>query len=496
MRAAVKPRSETGTSWSTGSAKSTSLLLALAVDEAAKRGTTLIHLLPYHEYEVEPLDHSAHMVNVSDDGLLVDAGGQLLAPEEVKEASFVIDAGGDLLCSFAAGDQHAALAAHLPVASAGKLTVCDGRLLGLSNESSQYAPPAACLRRLLHTLATRGFEGLEEVVIQPVYDDAYDMASPNTLPSETPPLQRYVADLLERGKELARLMEDEENDDGTQISIFTRALQWSRCGVALLLREHALQWSKRSVWLVPPIWFHLQNRNEMPVALMPVLTCAVVVGANAMLLACMPKGHGDIHPLHAHRMCYAIRCSITLQSAHKLRAVLATPAWEMELVIRAMISASVAVVSYASTHLVLTKRATMWAGYRFVAVASSICGICGCGALRFLIGPEVTYPPGKVTSLEEAIFAWCLIIVVMALCTPRNRARWWEAWMVVPLHNTHEGGPLAAIACTRRPTGGGRREAQAPIKVQKGLPDASSKAALRAKVRAAAVLACRSYVPC
>ena len=42
----------------------------------------------------------------------------------------------------------------------------------------------------------------------------------------------------------------------------------------------------------------------------------------------------------------------------------------------------------------------------------------------------------------------------------------WEAWMVVPLHNTHEGGPLAAIACTRRP-GDGRREAQAPIKVQK-----------------------------
>ena len=68
-------------------------------------------------------------------------------------------------------------------------------------------------------------------------------------------------------------------------------------------------------------------------------------------------------------------------------------------------------------------------------------------------------------ALGEAIFAWCLIIVVMALCTPRNRARWWEAWMVVPLHNTHEGGPLAAIACTRRP-GDGRREAQAPIKVQ------------------------------
>ena len=86
--------------------------------------------------------------------------------------------------------------------------------------------------------------------------------------------------------------------------------------------------------------------------------------------------------------------------------------------------------------------------------------------MRFLIGPEVTYPPGKVNSLGEAIFAWCLIIVVMALCTPRNRGWSWEAWMVVPLHNTHEGGPLAAIACTRRP-GDGRREAQAPIKVQK-----------------------------
>ena len=220
--AAVTPRSDTGTSWSTCSAESTSLLLALAVDEAAKRGTTLIHLLPYHEYEAEPLDHSAHLVKVSG-GLLVDSRSQPLAPGEVKEASFVIDAGGNLLCSFVAGDQHAALAAYLPVASAGKLTVCDGRLVGLSNESSQYAPPAACLRRLLHTLAKRGVSSLEEVVLRPVYDDAYDnMASPNALqPSETLPLQRYVADLRERGEELARLMEDEETlDNGTLISIF------------------------------------------------------------------------------------------------------------------------------------------------------------------------------------------------------------------------------------------------------------------------------------
>ena len=449
MRAAVTPRSDTGTSWSTGSAESTSLLLALAIDEAAKQGTTLIHLLPYHEYEDEPLDHSAHLVNVSG-GLLVDSRGQPLAPGEIKEASFVIDAGGSLLCSFVAGDQHAALASYLPVASAGKFTVCDGRLVGLSNESSQYAPPAACLRRLLHTLAARGVEDLEEVVLQPVYDDAYDTPRRGRVYDDAhedhvalqakllAAAQRYVADWRERGKERERLTEDEENDDGTHNRIFTRALQWIRRRVTLLLREHALQWSKRSVWLVPPIWLHVQNRDEMAVALMPVLTCAVVVGTNAMLLATMPNGHGDIHPLYARRMCYAVRCSITLQSALKLRAVLTTPAWETELVIRAMIPVTTAVAFYACTHLVLTKRATMWAGYRFVLVLTASIAICGCGALRFLVGPEVTYPPGKVTSLGEAIVCWCLWIVGMALCTPRNRVRWWEAWMVVPLHNTHE----------------------------------------------------------
>ena len=436
MRATMPPRSDTGTSWSAGSAKSTSLLLAL--DEAANGGTELIHLLPYHDHEAEPLDHSVHLVKVSDGGLLVDAGGQPLAPGEVKEASFVLDAGGHLLCSFDAGDQHAALAAYLPVASAGKLTVHDGRLVGLSNESSQYAPPAACLRRLLHTLAKRGVSSLEEVVLRPVYDDAYDnMASPNALqPSETLPLQRYVADLRESGEELARLMEDEEIlDNGTLISIFTRALQWSRRSVTLLLREHALQWSKRSVGLLPLIWVLVANRDEMAVAVMPLLNCALFAGGNATLIATMPDRHGDIHPLYARRMCYAVRCSITLQSALKLRAVLAAPAWETELVIRATIPATAAVVSYASTHLVLTKRATMWAGYRFLIAASSSIAICGCGALRVHLGPDVliTYPPGKVTSLGEAIFAWGLIILITALCTPRNRARWWEAWMVVSL---------------------------------------------------------------
>ena len=436
MRAAATPRSDTGTSWSAGSAKSTSLLLAL--DEAANGGTTLIHLLPYHDHEAEPLDHSAHLVKVSDGGLLVDARGQPLAPGEVKEASFVLDAGGHLLCSFDAGDQHAALAAYLPVASAGKLTVHDGRLVGLSNESSQYAPPAACLRRLLHTLAKRGVAGLEEVVLQPVYDDAYDnMATPNALlPSETLPLQRYVTDFCERGEELARLMEDEENEHGgIHISIFTRALQWSKRSVKLLLREHALQWSKRSVVLIPPIWLHVQNRDSMAVALMPLLNCAVVVSMTAMLIATMPDRLGDIHPLYGRRVCYAIRCCVTLQSALKLRAVLAAQEWETELVIRALIPATTAVIFYATTHLVLTKRATMWACYRFALLVAASIAICGCGALRVLVGPDkvIFYPPGKVTSLGEAIFCWCLWIVVMAMCTPRNRARWWEAWMVVPL---------------------------------------------------------------
>ena len=139
--------------------------------------------------------------------------------------------------------------------------------------------------------------------------------------------------------------------------------------------------------------------------------------------------------MHGCRLPLYIRCSITLQSALKLRAVLAAQEWETELVIRATIPATAAVVSYASTHLVLTKRATMWAGYRFLIAASPSIATCGCGVLRVHLGPDVliTYPPGKVTSLGEAIFAWGLIVSITALCTPRNRARWWEAWMVVPL---------------------------------------------------------------
>eukprot|EP00964_Phaeocystis_antarctica_P020817 scaffold11521_cov68-Phaeocystis_antarctica.AAC.2 len=85
----------------------------------------------------------------------------------------------------------------------------------------------------------------------------------------------------------------------------------------------------------------------------------------------------------------------------------------------------------------------MWACYRFARLVAASIAICGCGALRVLVGPDkvIFYPPGKVTSLGEAIFCWCLWIVVMAMCTPRNRARWWEAWMVVPLATTPLGLP-------------------------------------------------------
>ena len=130
-------------------------------------------------------------------GLLVDAHGCVLAPGGEAEGMYVMDELGTIfttLCieqrhgqqleqqhgkryqqqheqqtevaALLAGQcvRHSSLVASGPVAAAGMMTVARGTLLGLSNESGQYAPPPSCLHAVLDQFAGLGVTTSRAVV--------------------------------------------------------------------------------------------------------------------------------------------------------------------------------------------------------------------------------------------------------------------------------------------------------------------------------------------
>ena len=119
-------------------------------------------------------------------GRLVDEADRPLAPEAEALACFVLEAGGALLIALedapngppaegapcvrpsGGGDgvsapthSHSSLSRGAPVAAAGLMRIQDGRLLHLSNESEQYAPPPSCLAAVMSLLAGLGLESVE-----------------------------------------------------------------------------------------------------------------------------------------------------------------------------------------------------------------------------------------------------------------------------------------------------------------------------------------------
>jgi len=62
--------------------------------------------------------------------------------------------------------RHSSLVGGRAVAAAGMMTVHEGRLLSISNESGHYAPPPSCLRSVLAELALLGVVELDEVQLE------------------------------------------------------------------------------------------------------------------------------------------------------------------------------------------------------------------------------------------------------------------------------------------------------------------------------------------
>ena len=103
-----------------------------------------------------PSERTRHEV-IARGGRLVDRHGKVLAPGRALTGMFVLDRGGALLANFDDTDErgfhHSSFVAGEPVAAAGCITVRDGRILSLSNESGHYIPAPSSLHRVMRKLS-------------------------------------------------------------------------------------------------------------------------------------------------------------------------------------------------------------------------------------------------------------------------------------------------------------------------------------------------------
>lgn len=122
-------------------------------------------------------------------GLIVDCDGTPVGASGAVEAMFVMDSCGGLFTSFFGPDdlRHSSLVAGQPVAAAGLLSVLEGRLVSISNESGHYAPLPSSLQRVMNRLATLGVLGLDLVRIDvvPPADLTAPLEEPAMLSSRT-----------------------------------------------------------------------------------------------------------------------------------------------------------------------------------------------------------------------------------------------------------------------------------------------------------------------
>ena len=122
---------------------------------------------------------------VVSDGRLVDRFNKPLAPGTPKSGMFVLASYGALLANFEAeqpGFHHSSFVAGEPVAAAGCVTVCDGLVLSISNESGHYVPPPSSLNRVMESLAKLGVAELPSVHFDIVHSEAYDAPATSVKP--------------------------------------------------------------------------------------------------------------------------------------------------------------------------------------------------------------------------------------------------------------------------------------------------------------------------
>ena len=124
-------------------------------------------------------DRAQCRLHCSRDGLLVTVCGKPLSPhQEPREFLYVLTEGGSIHCCSSTDDRglhHSSLVAGAHVAAAGQITVCNGCLLTLSNESGHYAPPPSTLRTMIGVLARLGLAGIDRVQLNVIRREAYDL---------------------------------------------------------------------------------------------------------------------------------------------------------------------------------------------------------------------------------------------------------------------------------------------------------------------------------
>jgi hypothetical protein len=131
------------------------------------------------------------------DGLAVDDAGSPLASDRELEGLYVLTVDSQLLVQFAAETsanggpwRHSYLVAGEPVAAAGMITVHEGRIVSLSNESGHYRPPPSTLQVVLEHLAQLDVNQLDSIRLEIFRCEAYDVGGRCSADSDGSPTNR------------------------------------------------------------------------------------------------------------------------------------------------------------------------------------------------------------------------------------------------------------------------------------------------------------------
>ena len=125
-----------------------------------------------------PIQRREHVPNVDRLGRLVYRDGTVLAPNGPVEGMYVLDAHGTLLVALAETStlHHSSLVAGEAVLAAGQLTVLQGYVVELSNESGHYTPSPSSLQVVMRRLTQQGAARLDRVALNTVYRESYDIS--------------------------------------------------------------------------------------------------------------------------------------------------------------------------------------------------------------------------------------------------------------------------------------------------------------------------------
>jgi len=117
-------------------------------------------------------------------GRLVNQDGMLLAPDGPLEGMYVLDACGTLLIALPETEsrtlRHSSLVAGQAVLAAGLLTMWQGYVVELSNESGHYTPSPSSLQVVMQWLVQQGATNLDRVALNAVHREYYDISHAET----------------------------------------------------------------------------------------------------------------------------------------------------------------------------------------------------------------------------------------------------------------------------------------------------------------------------